>query len=293
MTTVPEDVRRICLPPFRHLLDRLPALRVTDFYEDPFEPYLHQQTATKSWDLDHFTALALRREGPVLDIGCGRGRVALALAAKGLSVTAVDTSRAAITRLRTHLEQHPQPATRVRVVHGDILNPRTPTGSGYATAVLGDTAVNMFVDEEALTGFLARVRSLLACDGVFGLPVLSETALSTYARRNGLLATDFVDDGGSRHLLFAAMRYATEGPYFSRTLFTPDTIRDDEGEPVAHLAAVRERLWTHDTLVPHVHAAGLRVTERLKAVPRDDSLGRVDAEILVLTHQVSEATNDR
>ncbi|GAA2531024.1 MULTISPECIES: hypothetical protein [Streptomyces] len=56
-------IRRICLPPFRHLLDRLPALHISDIYDDPFEPYLHQQTTAKTWDTDHFTAIARKRGG--------------------------------------------------------------------------------------------------------------------------------------------------------------------------------------------------------------------------------------
>ncbi|WP_215449696.1 bifunctional 2-polyprenyl-6-hydroxyphenol methylase/3-demethylubiquinol 3-O-methyltransferase UbiG [Streptomyces sp. ATCC 21386] len=275
-------VRRICLPPFRHLLDRLPALHITDIYEDPFEPYLHQQTTTKTWDTDHFTAIARKRGGRVLDIGCGRGRVALALAAEDLPTTAVDISRAATTRLRAHLIQHPDLAQGIRVVHGDVLDPATDLGTGYTTATLGDTAVNMFADARTLTAFLTRVRSLLAPDGVLCLPVLTEPALATYARRNGVLATDFTDDHGTRHLLFAAMRHDPDGPHFSRTLFLPDATRDGEGEPVAHLAAVRERLWTRASLAPHLREAGFEVCESIPVVPRDDALGRVDAEILVL-----------
>ncbi|QNP74905.1 hypothetical protein IAG44_39430 [Streptomyces roseirectus] len=56
----------------------------------------------------------------------------------------------------------------------------------------------------------------------------------------------------------------------------------DDGEPVAHLAAVRERLWTRAALAPHLDRAGFKVVDGIPAVPRDDAAGRVDAEILVL-----------
>ncbi|GAA3215357.1 SAM-dependent methyltransferase [Streptomyces thermocoprophilus] len=281
MTTARDDIRQICLPPFRHLLDRLPALHVTDFYDDPFEPYLHHQNVAKSWDTDPLTVLAGRRGGRVLDIGCGRGRVALALARAGLYVTAVDNSRAATTRLVAHLAEHPELAARTRVVHQDFFDADGDLGEGYATAVLGDTSVNMFADAESLTSLLHRVRSLLAPEGVFCFAVLAETALPTYVGRNGVLATDFTDDDGIRHLLFAALRHDPAGPYFSRTLFAPEGTRDD-GEPVAYLAAVRERLWTPQTLEPHAHAAGFAIIDSVPAVARDDKAGRVDTEILVL-----------
>lgn len=72
-TTALDDVRRICLSPFRHPLDRLPALHGHDLYDDPFEPYPHQQIAAKTWDTEQLTATAGRQGGRVLDIGCGRG----------------------------------------------------------------------------------------------------------------------------------------------------------------------------------------------------------------------------
>ncbi|MEE1757873.1 methyltransferase domain-containing protein [Streptomyces sp. SP18BB07] len=275
-------VRRICLPPFRHLLDRLPALRVTDIYEDPFEPYLHQQTTEKTWDTDHFTAIARKRGGRALDIGCGRGRVALALAAADLPTTAVDISHAATTRLRTHLTHHPELAQHIRVVHGDVLDPMPELRTGYTTATLGDTAVNMFTDPRTLTAFLTRVRSLLTPDGILCLPVLTEPALAAYTRRNGVLATAFTDDDGTRRLLFAAMRHDPDGPHFSRTLFLPDATRDKDEEPVAHLAAVRERLWNRASLTQHLREAGFEIVDSIPVVPRHDALGRVDAEILVL-----------
>ncbi|MGI5438627.1 SAM-dependent methyltransferase [Streptomyces shenzhenensis] len=281
MTTALDDIRQTCLPPFRHLLDRLPALRVTDLYEDPFESYLHQQNAAKTWDTEHLTAIAGRQAGRVLDIGCGRGRVALALAAAGLSVTAVDTSRAATTRLSANLDEHPDLSARIQVVHQDVFDVTGSLGGGYATAVLGDTSVNMFTEAEPLTELLHRVRHLLAPGGVLSFAVLTETALTAYAGRNGVLTTDFTDDQGRRHILFAAVRHDPAGPYFSRTLFLPDGTRDD-GEPVAYLAAVRERLWTRRALEPHAQAAGFEVRGSVPAVARDGKSGRVDTEVLLL-----------
>ncbi|RZU18134.1 hypothetical protein [Streptomyces sp. BK239] len=194
----------------------------------------------------------------------------------------MDTSRAATTRLTAHLDGHPELAARVRVVCQDFFDTTRDLGDGYATAVLGDTSINMFADGEALTALLHRVRPLLAPGhGVFCCAVLTEPALTTYARRNGVLATDFTDGQGTQHLLFAAVRHDPAGPYFSRTLFLPDGTRND-GEPVAYLAAVRERLWTRRALEPHAEAAGFKVVSSVPAVARDDKAGRVDMEVLVL-----------
>jgi len=89
MTSQPDEQTEPCLPPLRRLLGRLPGLVRVGPYDDPFEQYLHQQTCGITWDLDIVTKLAEHHPGPVLDIGCGRGRIALALAERGAHVRAV------------------------------------------------------------------------------------------------------------------------------------------------------------------------------------------------------------
>lgn len=77
--------------------------------------------------------------------------------------------------------------------------------------MLGDASVNMFASAEAFTDLLHRVRFSLAPDGILCFAVLTEAALTAYAGRNGVLATDFTDGQGRRHLLSAAMRHDPTG----------------------------------------------------------------------------------
>jgi 2-polyprenyl-3-methyl-5-hydroxy-6-metoxy-1,4-benzoquinol methylase len=51
-------------------------------------------------DLPLWRELAARCGGPVLEVGCGTGRVALDLARRGHSVTGVDTDPQLVTALR-------------------------------------------------------------------------------------------------------------------------------------------------------------------------------------------------
>lgn len=79
---IPEALRRVAA--------QLPSL-----YGDPAHyDLLAQMTAPD--DLPFYRALAGEHGGPVLELGCGTGRVALALAGEGLEVVGVDAAPAMI-----------------------------------------------------------------------------------------------------------------------------------------------------------------------------------------------------
>jgi SAM-dependent methyltransferase len=67
-----------------------------------------------SKDVDFYTDLALRADGPVLEIACGTGRVALPVAGAGCCLVGVDPTAAMLSRFAAKLEQE-APALRDRV----------------------------------------------------------------------------------------------------------------------------------------------------------------------------------
>ena len=74
-------------------------------------------------DLDFYVARARRAGGPVLELGSGTGRVAIALAVEGISVTGLDRSTAMIDIAEKRRALLPEPtAARIRYVHGDMAD---------------------------------------------------------------------------------------------------------------------------------------------------------------------------
>lgn len=71
-------------------------------------------------DLAFYREFAARSGSPVLDVGCGTGRVLLPLARAGLAVTGLDISEAMLARARAHLAAEPEHQARVRLVQGDV-----------------------------------------------------------------------------------------------------------------------------------------------------------------------------
>jgi SAM-dependent methyltransferase len=67
--------------------------------------YYDAETQDKEDDLQAYTALVKRFGGPVLDVGCGTGRVAFALVRQKIAITAIDISEPMLSRARARSEQ--------------------------------------------------------------------------------------------------------------------------------------------------------------------------------------------
>src|SRR5262245_56414939 len=87
---------------------------IADFY-DHVEPY-----RTRS-DIDFFVEAALASKGPVLEVGCGTGRVLIPTARAGVDIVGLDLSVRMLDECRRRLREEPEPVqSRVRLVNGDM-----------------------------------------------------------------------------------------------------------------------------------------------------------------------------
>ena len=102
------------------------------------------------FDLAFWRAEARAANGPVLDVGCGTGRVLLALAAAGADVDGLDDSPAMIARLRAKAAEH---GLAVRAEIADMRRFAMPRR--YARAL---SAFNAFAHCDTTADQLAMLR---------------------------------------------------------------------------------------------------------------------------------------
>lgn len=131
------------------------AVRHAEF-EDSRLVAVYDAVNVWGWDDDLFMALLAERSAPrVLDLGCGTGRLAIAMAAAGHEVTGVDPARASLDAARRK-----PGAERVRWIEGsvDVLPARA-----FDAALLTSHVAQFFVsDEEWLLALRQLRRSLVA-----------------------------------------------------------------------------------------------------------------------------------
>ena len=115
-------------------------------------------------DVDFYRRLARETGGPVLDVGCGTGRVAMALVADGHEVVGVDLS-AAMLRVadRRRAALPADAAARVSFLEGDLAT--LDLGRTFALILTPARVFQFMLTTDAQRQALAALRSHLRPDG--------------------------------------------------------------------------------------------------------------------------------
>jgi len=136
------------------------------FY-DTIARFYDAENAEMVDDLALYSALAGETGGPVLDVGCGTGRVMLHLAQEGIHVVGLDRSEAMLARGRRRLELMPDLKPLVTFVHGDALDPHLPCC--FKLILVAYNGFMHFSEQADQLTALCRYRDLLDDDGLLVL----------------------------------------------------------------------------------------------------------------------------
>lgn len=133
-------------------------------YEDP--RYYADTYRDRTEDVAYYVALARRTGGPVLEYGCGEGRIALPIAREGLDVLGVDQSQPMLDALAEKLSAEPREVQRrLKTRRGDIRALKLAKKFPLVLCTF-NTFLHLY-DREDVEQFLARVHAHLAPRGRF------------------------------------------------------------------------------------------------------------------------------
>ena len=118
-------------------------------------------------DIDFFLEIASRYGGPILDLACGTGRVALNLAKEGYEVVGVDVAEAMLDVAKSKQNLLPSSAaSKVSFVNGDITT--LELGRKFPLVII-PTSFKFCLTSDQQIACLSSVNKHLEDDGVFVL----------------------------------------------------------------------------------------------------------------------------
>lgn len=132
-------------------------------------------------DIPFLLAVATETGGPVLELGCGSGRLLVPLARAGFSVTGVDSSPEMLARARLRLDgETADGRARVKLLSADMKQLPLAEEEAYGLIVFGYNTF-MHLREAEAGAILPRLREALRPDGLMVIDVENPAALARAA----------------------------------------------------------------------------------------------------------------
>jgi SAM-dependent methyltransferase len=135
-------------------------------------------------DVGFYVGLCAKVNGPVLELGCGNGRILLELAQHGIDAIGIDVSAGMLQELRRKAALRSLPARALRM---DVAN--LALRPGFAAILCPYSLITYITDDQDAARLLKRIRGLLAPGGMFVIdafvpkPVLAQAEFREDYRR--------------------------------------------------------------------------------------------------------------
>ncbi|OFV92309.1 MAG: hypothetical protein A3G76_10910 [Acidobacteria bacterium RIFCSPLOWO2_12_FULL_65_11] len=145
----------------------------------PFYDWENARTLGRR-DVPFWRRVALDADGPVLELGCGTGRVARPLVRAGVRLVGIDRSAAMLARLRAAMQRSRRSAkgpkaARLQLVRGDIRD--LPFAASTFSVVLAPYGIlQSLVGDRDLAAALGSVARVLAPGGAFAVDLVPDVA---------------------------------------------------------------------------------------------------------------------
>jgi SAM-dependent methyltransferase len=148
-------------------------------FEDPYAelPELYDlEHAGFNEDVELYLRLAEVVGDPILELGCGTGRVLAPLAAAGHRITGIDRSRAMLDRARTTLQMHPGSLLRrVTLSEGSMTEAERAPGGPFGLVIFSLNGLMHVATMAGQRAALESARRALDPRGMLVIDVLNPT----------------------------------------------------------------------------------------------------------------------
>ena len=167
----------------------------------PFYDWENAQTLGRR-DIPFWQRLAASVDGPILELGCGTGRVTFPLARDGARIIGIDRSQAMLARAAAR-QRRMRKKSSVRLVRGDIRHLPFPDRS-FPLVMAPYGILQSLLRERDLAATLEAVSRVLKRGAVFGLELVADLpSWDEYKKRVSLRGKRA---GGARVSLIESVR---------------------------------------------------------------------------------------
>jgi len=223
----------------------------------PFYDWENARTLGKR-DVPFWRNLALQAGGPVLELGCGTGRVSLPLARAGVRLIGIDRSEGMLARARTRLKRA-RLSARVTLIRGDIRF--IPCAAPSFSMVMAPYGIlQSLLRERDLTATLREVHRVLEPGGTFGIELVADLpAWKEYTRRLSLKG--WRGRRGGAHL--SLVETVRQDPARQLTIFDQEFTERRGRTSRVHRVALTFRTLSVPQMVERLEKSGFEITALL------------------------------
>lgn len=184
------------------------------------------ETGGKTDDLIMYSRLAEIYGGPILDVGCGTGRVLLHLGQEGYPVHGVDNSREMLVILANKLKALPHLKKKITYTEGDVLD--YTSDKQFKLTLLTYNALMHFHTQEQQITLLKRLHALTAKNGrlVIDLPNAGDTFASEDSEAV-ILDRTFIDESSGHLIMLYSVSYLDRTTQLMRVQWIYDEVQAD------------------------------------------------------------------
>jgi len=141
---------------------------------DEYSPFYDWENARTMGrrDVRFWTGLARQRGGPVLELGCGTGRLALPIARAGIPIVGIDRSAPMLARARRRLRRTPD--APLRLLRGDIRLLPFTSAPAFTTVMAAYGLLQSLLREKDLAATLQAVAAITRPGALFGVDLVPD-----------------------------------------------------------------------------------------------------------------------